>query len=105
MENEQTNKTDTGGVKDNPAVEDAGIVNPILSEAKELAQRIEAGNKETKELQKKEEQLLAEKALSGTSGGHVEAEALSEEDQKIETAADFFKGTELENAIRKSGKK
>ena len=48
------------------------VINPLLAEAKSLAERIEEGNKRSEALLKKQEELLAEQALSGTAGGRVE---------------------------------
>ena len=47
-------------------------INPILAEAKSLAERIEEGNKKSEDLLKKQEQLLAEQALGGNTIGRFE---------------------------------
>lgn len=53
--------------------EDNNKINPILAEAKSLAERIEEGNKKSEELLKKQERLLAEQQLGGQLGGRVES--------------------------------
>jgi len=103
MTDEPTKKTDTAGDKPDTPLENAGVINPILSEAKSLAERIEAGNRKQEELQKKQEQLLAEQTLAGTAGGHIESKMVSEEDRKKAEAKEFFKGTGIEKAIEKHG--
>ena len=72
MTDEQTTKTDTGGKEVDKPVEDDKSLNPLFTEAKSLAERIEEGNRKSEELLKKQEQLLAEAQLSGTSGGRIE---------------------------------
>lgn len=48
------------------------------------------------------EKIRSEQLLSGTSGGHIEAKVIPE-DQRISTqAADFFKDTALGDAITKT---
>ena len=75
MPNEQTNEADTQGKETDTPVEKAEEtkeLNPLLIEAKSLAERIEEGNKKSEELLKKQEQLLADQTLSGQGGGRVE---------------------------------
>jgi len=57
-----------------PEVKTEGVkeINPILAEAKSLAERIEEGKKKSEALLKKQEELLAEQALGGTAGGRIE---------------------------------
>ena len=102
MNDEQTNKIDTEGNKVNPPVENTGIINPILHEAKSLAHRIEEGNKKTEELLKTQEQLLSEQALSGTAGGRQELPQLTKEESKQKGAEEFFKGTQLGIDLKKA---
>jgi len=45
-----------------------------IEEAKEIAERIEEGNKKKEELLDREEKIMAERELAGTGGGHVETE-------------------------------
>jgi len=79
MTDEQTTTPDTGGKKVNtPVAEDKQLskeeeeFNPVLAEAKSLAESILEGNKKHEDLLMKQERLLAEQALGGTSGGRVE---------------------------------
>ena len=81
MTDEQTNTIDTGGDKvDKDVAEDD--VNPMLVEARSLAERIEEGNAKSEELLKKQEKLLAEQALSGTAGGMVKSKEPHVETEK-----------------------
>ena len=72
MTDEPTKKIDTGGDKVSAPIEENKELNPLFTEAKSLAERIEEGNKKSEELLKKQEQLLAASQLSGTAGGHLE---------------------------------
>lgn len=105
MNNEQTKKTDTQGNKDSS---DMATDGKLLSEyEKTLAlvkRREEATAAEEKVLERKEK-LASIDMLSGTTGGNVPTKQLSPEDQKIEAAAEYFKGTSLEKAIRPNEKK
>ena len=60
---------------------DDETLNPMLAEAKSLAERIEEGNKKAEELQKKQEALLAEQMLGGI-GGRVELKPKVETDDE-----------------------
>jgi len=73
MVDEQPSKTDTAGAEVNKPTEEDKEINPMLVEARSLAERIEEGNTKSEELLKKQEKLLAEQALSGTAGGNVKA--------------------------------
>ena len=70
MTDEQTNKSDTAGTQTPAPVAETKELNPLFTEAKSLAERIEEGNRKSEELLLKQEQLLAEQRLSGTSGGN-----------------------------------
>lgn len=97
MTDEQTTTTDTGGDKvDKDVAEDD--VNPMLVEARSLAERIEEGNAKSEELLKKQEKLLAEQALSGTVGGMVKAKA-----PHVETDEEYTKRIKQEIAEGKHG--
>ena len=72
MTDEQTNTTDTTGDKVDKPTEENKELNPLFTEAKSLAERIEEGNRKSEELLKKQEQLLAASQLSGTAGRHLE---------------------------------
>ena len=74
MTDEQTNKTDTAGTQTPEPVAEIKGLNPLFTEAKSLAERIEEGNRKSEELLLKQEMLLAEQKLSGTSGGNKNEE-------------------------------
>ena len=65
-ENEDEESTKTGGDIDNG--NDSKVDN-IIDRATETAERIEAANKKTEELMKKQEQLAAQNILGGQSQG------------------------------------
>jgi hypothetical protein len=65
-ENENEESTKTGGDTDNG--NDSKVDN-IIDRATETAERIEAANKKTEELMKKQEQLAAQNILGGQSQG------------------------------------
>lgn len=48
------------------------------------------------------EGLKAEQMLGGTSGGNVEVKAVSPEEEKVKNAKDFWKGSALEDTIKKA---
>ena len=74
----------------------------IVDEAIKVRDEIKAENDRRENILKEEQKLKVDGMLAGTSGGHVEAELVPEEEQKKKRAAEFFKGTELETAINKS---
>jgi len=80
--------------------EDNTRVSPV-SEARKILDGIKKEKEELREERKKLEEARAEDLLSGSSGGHIESKQVSPEDQKKVGAKEFFKGTELENAIDK----
>lgn len=59
----------------------------------------EMNDKLQEELLRKQK-LRAEIQLAGETGGHVEAPTKSPEELKQDAAAEFFKGTSLEKAIK-----
>lgn len=67
-----------------------------------LVERREAATKEEKEVLEEKKKLAANSMVGGTTGGHVEPELISPEDQKKKNAAEFFKGTSLGEVIEKS---
>jgi len=105
MENEQTNKTDTQGAEANKPVAKPDAPLSLVEEAQKVRDEIKSENDRREEILKKEEALKANEMLGGTSGGHVEAPVVSEEELKKQKAAEFFKGTALEDAILEDGKK
>ena len=82
MEDGKTNTTDTQGIQPNSIPPTTPVTskeeedfNPVLAEAKSLAERIEEGNKKSDDLLRKQERLLAEQALGGNSGGMVQVKS------------------------------
>ena len=101
MENEQTKKTDTPGTEtDKPVAPDGEPVSDY-DKALELVKRREKATKAEKEVLEEKKALAANEMVSGTSGGHVDAPVVSPEEAKKAGAKEFFKGTQLENAIDK----
>lgn len=105
MNNEQTKKTDTKGTNLNQDLENGG--QPLSEYEKTLAlvERREAATKAEEKVLERKERLAANAMLGGTTGGNVPNKLITPEDQKKEDAAEYFKGTSLEKAIRPDVKK
>lgn len=74
-----------------------------IDEAKQIAERIENANKETLALVERLEKLKVQEILGGQSeAGHIPA-TISEAEVKKKGASEFFKGSEIERAIKKHG--
>jgi len=101
MQNEQTNTTDTQRVNPDTSLAKDGEVLSEYDKALELVKRREEATKAENEVLERKEKLAANAMLGGYSGGHVEAPLVSEEDKKKAGAKEFFKGTQLEDAIDK----
>ena len=102
---EQTDKADTSGTEADKPDEKPTPTTPLLDVATSLAERIEKANVKTEQLLKEQVDLEASKRLGGELGGNVLPNLVSEEDKKVEDAAEYFKGTQLEKDIRKANKK
>lgn len=74
----------------------------LYDKTEAIVLRQEEANKKREELITREETLHANQRLAGTAGGHVEAKQVNPEDEKVKQASEFFKGTELETAIKKA---
>lgn len=75
----------------------------IVDEARAIRDEIKAEKEGLKTEREALQKVQSEAMLSGTAGAPVPAQpGLSKEDQKKEDAAKFFKGTALEEAIKKS---
>ena len=105
MENEPTKKTDTPGNKTNKALAPDGEPLSEYDKALELVKRREEATKAEKEVLDRKEKLAANAMLGGTTGGNVPVKTISEEDQKRDAAAEYFKGTQLEKDIKKANEK
>ena len=101
MQNEQTNKTDTTGTKVNTALATDGEPLSDYDRALALVIRREEATKAEESILERKERLAANQILGGNSGGHVDAPVVNEEDKKKQGAKEFFKGTQLEDAIDK----
>ena len=102
MENEQTNTPDTQGTPANPADENPDKPLSLYDKTEAIVQRQEEANKKKEELLAREETLHANQRLAGTTGGNVEVKTVSPEEKKTAQAQEFFKGTALGDAIKKS---
>ena len=98
MENEQTNQTNE---KEQTSGQGTQEEKTLLERAEAQAGRIEAANAKTEELLMRQEKLAVKTMLGGRSSAGEAPVAKTEEQQKVQGAKDFFKGTELENAIDK----
>jgi len=72
MNNEQTNKSDTDGAKDNKPVEKPKENLSPVEQAKETMESLKAENDRREEIIKQEQKLESDRVLAGTSGGHIE---------------------------------
>lgn len=101
MQDEQTNKIDTEGAITNNTISKADEPLSLVQEAQKVRDEIKAENDRREEILKKEEALASERLLGGTSGGHVDPPVVNPEDAKKAAAKEFFKGTQLAEAIDK----
>lgn len=101
MTDEQTNETDTKGKETNSVSKVPEQSLSIVDEAKNVRDEIKQENDRREKILQEEQKLRANNMLGGTSGGHVEATKVSPEDEKKARAKEFFKGTQLEEAIDK----
>lgn len=105
-EQEKTQDTAENSVKDNgngiPA-EKGESTSPLLDETKTLVDAMKKENKLKKELLDREEKLLSDKMLSGRSELTEKEKSKSAEELKKDKAAEFFKGSAIEDAINKYG--
>ena len=111
MSDEQTNEGDTQGKETSSSnennTEDTGkhfVSSPIIEAAKTENDRREKIIEEEKKLQDRKEKLHAEQLAGGKSfgAGMMGQEEISEDKKKVNEASEFFKGTRLENDIRKA---
>ena len=90
--------------EDKPVEE--GKTETLVDEANKAAERMEAANKESKEILERQEALAAHKALAGKSeAGQEPKKDISAEEKKVNAAAEYFEGTQLETDIRKANEK
>lgn len=68
----------------------------LVKEAREAAERLEAANKKSEELIKRQEALAVEKTLGGNSEAGQEPKKLSKDELEIKEARALLAGTGLE---------
>jgi hypothetical protein len=101
MTDEPTNAPDTQGTETNTPVETPEKSLPIVEEARKIRDDIAKLKEELAKQVEKIDQQQAEQMLGGTSGGNVPVKEIPEAERKKAQAKEFFKGTELEEAIDK----
>ena len=74
----------------------------LIDEARTIREEIIKAKDDLQKENDRKEQLRADKLLSSSAGARVELPQETEEQKKVKGAADYFEGTELENAIRKA---
>lgn len=74
-----------------------------IEEAKQLAERIEKGNLQMKELIEKAEKLNIQNILGGKANTSEPVKDLTPEQQMKQGAMDLFKGTQIEEALKLHG--
>ena len=82
----------------NETVDDVSAVD----EAKSVLAEIKKEKEDLKIENDRKAKLQADELLSSTAGKRVEAPKVSEEQKKIDDAAEYFKGSQLEKDIRKA---
>ena len=74
-----------------------------IERAENASKKIEDNIKKLEEATKKYEDAYARSLLAGKSMHTAQAPQMTEEQMKKEKTAEFWKGTEIEKAIRKHG--
>ena len=102
MENEQPANEGEGKTASVPNTSGGNITAPVdkVERAESAVKRLEEAEKRIDEKIAQLTELKADRILSGTAGGHIETK-FSEEDLKKQAAVDFWKGTAIEDAIKK----
>lgn len=77
----------------------------IVEEARLIRDEIIKQKEEVKAEKEALQKLQSQELLSSSAGGRIEPNLVSPEDLKVNEAKEFFKGTELENAIEKANAK
>lgn len=75
-----------------------------LEQAQEIAANLAKQNAEYKELVERMERAKALDILGGKSDASIPQPEISEEERKRLETIEFFKGSDIENALRKYGK-
>ena len=100
--NDQETKTEEGKPSEGEVPEEETKPLSKIEQANAAAERLEKANTERERLLLKQEDIIAEQKLSGTTGLMVENKVVSEEDKKVNNAQEFFKDTALGDAIKKA---
>ena len=105
MADEQTIKTNDTGDKSNTDSKEnkestTGV--SIVDEARAIRDEIVKAKEDLRIENDRKTKLQSEELLSSSAGGRVEVPEISEEQKKVDSAADYFKGTQLEKDIRKA---
>jgi hypothetical protein len=75
----------------------------VLEETKAAIAELKKEREEISKVKDELQQFRSEQLLSGTAGQHIETPKLSEEEQKKQKALEFWKGSGVEDAIKKHG--
>jgi len=73
----------------------------IVDEARQIRDEIKAEKEELTKQNDRKERLKSEELLAGTAGGNIEIKEATEEEQSKKDAMEFWKGTDVANAIDK----
>lgn len=85
----------------NPGIQSG--TDSIIEQANAAAKRIEEANRKSEELIKQQQDLLAKQALSGKAFAGSSQPQMTEAERKKQEAMNFWKGTGLDETIRKYG--
>ena len=102
MADEQTDKTATEGKETDKPVENTDKPVSLYDKTEAIVTRQEEANKEANKILDRQEKLHANQRLAGTTGGNVEVKTETPEQKKTNQAQEFFKGTALGDAIKKT---
>ena len=97
----ETEQSTEQGTEDNSDKGDKLKTPQPIIDALAAAKRLEEANAEHKKLLDRQTDMISNKILAGTAGGHVESKQVSEVQQKVNQATEFFKDTALGDAIKK----
>lgn len=104
MTDGETINTEQAGTQTNTISESDNKPVSLYDKTEAIVTRQEKANEEAKLILDRQEKLHANQRLAGT-GSNVESKTVSPEEKKVNDAAEYFKGTQLEDAIRKANEK
>ncbi len=73
----------------------------IVDEAKRVRDEIKAENDRREQILKEEQRLHAERMLGSSAGSNIPQKMVTEEDLKKTEALNYWKGTAIEEALKK----